>query len=419
MNKSICIMGASTSTNNMGVSALSVSLVNIFNKLAPEYDLFFVIGNKSSNPQVINSKNGDILIPTVFFRLSPKSNFKDHLLVILFVAILQNFIPFLKVRTKLINFFPVLKAIRSSDIIADIHGGDSFSDIYGLLRFIISSFPLIISVLLHKRLIFLPQTYGPFKNRIAQFISNFLLQKAHIVFCRDSNGVKEINKKSGELLYCPDVAFTLEPIKPNHINILPEVKHDVKRIIGLNINGLMYNGGYTRNNMFGLAIDYKQVIEDIVSTLISKDNHIVLVPHTYGGNNNVNSDNLACEEIIKKINDNRLHILKDKYNQSELKYIISNFDLFIGSRMHSCIASISSGVPTIGLAYSKKFKGIFDPFEEICLVIDCRNTNHADIISHTCEYLTQDIYKLKEKIKPIIENTKSDIFSKLNKIFIN
>ena len=35
-------------------------------------------------------------------------------------------------------------------------------------------------------------------------------------------------------------------------------------------------------------------------------------------------------------------------------------DIFIGSRMHATIAAISSGVVTIPIAYSRKFKGLFE-----------------------------------------------------------
>ena len=39
--------------------------------------------------------------------------------------------------------------------------------------------------------------------------------------------------------------------------------------VGLNISGLLMNGGYTGKNMFGLAADYPAVIREIVGWFAS------------------------------------------------------------------------------------------------------------------------------------------------------
>jgi len=417
-NKSICIMGASTSTNNMGVSALAVSVVNIFKNLKPEYELSFIIGNSTSNPQKIRASHGDdILIPTVPFRLSPRSKLSSHILVLLLAGIMQKMIPGKKLRKRFIKLFPVINAIDDSDVVADIHGGDSFSDIYGLHSFIISTIPLFITIFLRKKLVLLPQTYGPFKKRISQWLAGVIIGKAQIVYSRDFEGVNGVKNIKGKLIFCPDVAFTLEPVKPEYIKIYPEITKSEKSLIGLNINGLMYNGGYTRENMFGLIVDYKKLVEELIKTILSGDKRIILVPHTYGEENNVNSDNCACDKIMGKIKSPNLHVLQRKYSQSELKYIISGFDFFIGSRMHSCIAAISTGVPTIGLAYSKKFIGVFQTVGEMCLVKDCRNATINEIKNDVSVYLKGNRENLNNKIVNRVDILKLDIFEKLQLIF--
>jgi polysaccharide pyruvyl transferase WcaK-like protein len=44
---------------------------------------------------------------------------------------------------------------------------------------------------------------------------------------------------------------------------------------------------------------------------------------------------------------------------SEAKSYIAGMDFFMGARMHACIAALSSGVPVVPMAYSRKFKGLF------------------------------------------------------------
>jgi colanic acid/amylovoran biosynthesis protein len=54
----------------------------------------------------------------------------------------------------------------------------------------------------------------------------------------------------------------------------------------------------------------------------------------------------------------RVIVLGDNYNASQTKYVISQCDYFIGARTHSTISSLSSGVPTLSIAYSPKAYGI-------------------------------------------------------------
>jgi polysaccharide pyruvyl transferase WcaK-like protein len=147
-------------------------------------------------------------------------------------------------------------------------------------------------------------------------------------------------------------------------------------LIGLNVNGLMYNGGYTRNNMFGLKCNYKIFVQQLVQKLLAETTaHILLVPHTFTATKDVNSDPDACREIFLSTPEyykTRLHLVTREYNQHEIKGIIGLCDFFIGSRMHACIAALSQGIPTVGIAYSRKFRGIFQSVGAENMVIDAR-----------------------------------------------
>ena len=60
------------------------------------------------------------------------------------------------------------------------------------------------------------------------------------------------------------------------------------------------------------------------------------------------------------------------------KNMISSFDIFLGSRMHATIAAFSSGVYTIPIAYSRKFKGVFDVYRyEYLIDLESMTTDQA------------------------------------------
>lgn len=51
-------------------------------------------------------------------------------------------------------------------------------------------------------------------------------------------------------------------------------------------------------------------------------------------------------------------VLEDEFSASELKWLCGRMDYFVGTRMHSNIFAISTGVPTLAVAYQSKTEGI-------------------------------------------------------------
>src|SRR5690606_11977077 len=97
-----------------------------------------------------------------------------------------------------------------------------------------------------------------------------------------------------------------------------------------------------------------------------------------------------CKQVLASLEPRlipRVHILEGEYDQSELKHIIGNCNFFIGSRMHSCIAALSQGIPAVGVAYSRKFAGVF---ESVCMndwVVDLRTITTEEAVARTIALL--------------------------------
>jgi polysaccharide pyruvyl transferase WcaK-like protein len=421
LRKNISFMGASLSTGNMGVSALCASFVKIMMNVKPDAKIFLFIGNRTSETQHLRLKEKELELNVVNHRFSPKANPKEHLLWIFFLSVIQKLMPIKKITRRIIQSNTFLKEIDQCMFVGNINGGDSFSDIYGVTRFTISSIPSIITIFLGKKLVLLPQTFGPFKSKISKVLAKYILNRAYRIYTRDKNGLSYLkqyltkNSVCKKPIFCADIAFMLDSIMPNKIDLDPGFSFNLsKPLIGININGLMYNGGYTKKNMFGLCIDYKSLIEMLIQILISKtDCCILLIPHTFGQTGNINSDLDASKSIMKKLTDistNRVSMLSRIYDQSELKGIINLCDFFIGSRMHSCIAALSQGIPTIGIAYSKKFKGVFDSIGMEKNVLDARILDEQNIINKILEFY-QKRNESKEEIKRQVDTAQKQILT--------
>lgn len=418
--KKVCFLGVSLATYNMGVSALTASLVKITRYFLPEAEFFLLIGNRSSSAQILTSADDKkTLIQVINYRLSPKAKIKEHLIWIFLMACMHRIIPLKVVRNAIVRKTPFLNTLAQADFVGDIRGGDSFSDIYGLTRLVIGSTPAIIALLMKKKLILLPQTYGPYETMAGRAIGRYIIQRSAHILSRDKEGISVLKKLMDnkplkqDVLFCPDVAFMLDSRRPGKLDIEPRLLSDKSvPLIGLNINGLMYNGGYTRNNMFGLKMDYRDFAAKIALTLLEKTSaHLLFVPHTY--NPAVESDPDACRDIMNSLSGrygDRMHLVVREYDQSEIKGVIDLCDFFIGSRMHACIAAISQEIPTVGIAYSRKFHGVFESVGVGEMIVDGRSMNTDEAVEHVMKcYQNRD--EMKSKLRVTIGNAKQSIMA--------
>lgn len=271
----MCLLGAPLDVGNQGCCALTVSLIKLIIDTKPNARIYLLYGNRTGGTRQLQISGKTIEVSIVNYRLSPKASLKEHLLWIFILACVHRIIPIKFIRDKIVKSNRWLRTLEAADFVGDIRAGDSFSDIYGLRRFLLGIIPCIIAILLRKKLVMLPQTYGPFKSAISKQVAHFVMKHATKLLSRDQDSIELVQKMLGEkrkyktIQLCPDVAFILEPILPNNPDIQPKLNRisDVP-LIGLNISSLLYVGGFTRNNMFGLDFNYKEFVHILLHELL-------------------------------------------------------------------------------------------------------------------------------------------------------
>ena len=416
MVKSIVILGASFNTGNLGVSALAASSIKLIDTRFAECKIS-ILGGQSYNKKrvLINNKYIDINCYPV--RYSPNLFKKNHIFWLFITIYLFKVIPFIKL-SKTNTAYTIL----NSDMICDITGGDSFSDIYGMKRFIMGYLLKSLCQFSGKPFIMLPQTYGPFTSNKAKLMARKILQKSDKIYSRDKEGLEVVENtigKTNNAKLCPDIAFTLSSCKCD-LPIGFPIKAEI--IIGLNVSGLLYNGGYTGKNDFGLKCDYNLIINNIIEYFTAMNNvYVMLVPHVVPENNIIENDLLSCKELLMNLPEkqkSKTFIAESKtntfYDQCEIKYIIGHCNFFLGSRMHSTIAAISQCIPTVGLAYSKKFKGVYDSADIEDCVVDMRELSTNEIL-----VIIKSIFDNRFQIKEKLNHKIPEIVTEINSVFDN
>jgi polysaccharide pyruvyl transferase WcaK-like protein len=247
------------------------------------------------------------------------------------------------------------EALSKADIFLDNAWGDSFSDIYGPARFESVMRQYHYALKRNKPLILLPQTIGPFKADNVRTQAAKVLRSAAAVFARDPISVQCAKELAPEI----DVFETIDVamFMPYQRRQIPDKKG---LVIGVNPSGLLWKGGYTGQNQFGLKADYKILLRTIITRLLAlEDVTVELIGHDIRGPNAGNGaeDYYICKLLQRQFP--RCSVGPFFYSPVEAKSYISGMDMLIGSRMHCCIAAYSSGVPVFPLAYSRKFKGLF------------------------------------------------------------
>lgn len=382
-------MGTPVASGNRGVLALGASIVDLFLGAAPDAEVGFLQVHKPAGDVRIRTRHGIMMVPVTTCRMSLRSALRDHLFWILAMATLYRLVPLAALRGTIRKHTPWIEAVAAADIVGDVRGGDSFSDIYGLKRFVLAFLPVLSVILIKGSIVHLPQTYGPFRSRTAGFLARWLLKRSAVVIARD----RESQRIAGELVgsrleveLSPDVAFALHAEAREVVAMdPPDAGAPTARTVGLNVNGLMFNGGYHGGNMFGLQLDYRAFLPALASALLSDPAvDLLLVPHTFAQAGDPESDNEACAQVRDMLPDElqaRVRIVAGEYDAHQLKGVIRQCDFFIGSRMHSCIAALSQGVPCVGVAYSMKFAGVFESVGMGDWVVDGRTTDAGQAVA--------------------------------------
>jgi polysaccharide pyruvyl transferase WcaK-like protein len=419
-NMRIFIMGTPVASGNRGVMALGASIVDLCLAAAPDADVRYLLVHKPWQDVKVRTQSGVQMVPVTTCRMSHRSALRDHLLWILILSMVYRFVPSRKVRDVIGKQTPWIAAVAAADLVGDVRGGDSFSDIYGLKRFILAFLPVLSVILIKGSIAHLPQTYGPFRTRTARCMARFLLRRSSVVIARDLESQRIAQELVGSRLkvrLSPDVAFALHSEAPEEIATEPQLVGNLSPgTIGLNVNGLMFNGGYHGGNMFGLKLDYRAFLPALINRLLSETEvEILLVPHTLAEPGDPESDNEACRlvrDLLPSGQQERVRIVTGDYDAHQLKGIIRQCDFFIGSRMHSCIAALSQGVPCVGVAYSMKFAGVFESVGMKDWVIDGRVTDCEPTIDTIL-----NLYQKRDAVRVGLGSAAADARRSLREIF--
>lgn len=388
MTYRLALFGAPPDTPNMGVSALFASAIDGLTRELGEVSWIVFDNGLGRRTTAFSMSNGTNISLTLFGARTGRRYYRPENLTTMQLAARMGLAgAWLNEGVRLID---------SCDAVLDVSGGDSFSDIYGLKRFSGVHLPKQIALLRGKPLLLMPQTYGPFRDSHVRSRAKAATQRAAMAWARDSNSFEELKRLVAPLYATEvyregvDMAFSLptrEPmgrLAPALSSWLSESPRTAP-LVGINVSGLIYNDPARAKSNYHFVADYRSVVLRFVTQLLERTTaRVILISHVMDRPGHYESDIEACQCVAESLPvgaADRVMVAPIDLDQSEAKWLISGLDWFCGTRMHSTIAALSSGVPTAAIAYSDKTRGVFATCGVADQVFDPRTIDTDGVIA--------------------------------------
>jgi colanic acid/amylovoran biosynthesis protein len=232
-------------------------------------------------------------------------------------------------------------------------GGDNYSLDYGLPdefmkadRFLFASgVPVVLW----------GASIGPF-DADTKFEKEMLdhLKRMRGIFVRESASARYLESQGfSTVRRVADPAFVMEPAEPSEDKIGMKVSEGAA---GINFSPHMaaYVSGGDLDAWRGMCA------ETVIQVLRQSGRDVLLVPHVFHATP-LNNDHGFLESVsaaVRQKTGRSVPVLGGSLSAREIKWAIGRCAVFAGCRTHSTIAALSSGVPTLSLAYSRKARGL-------------------------------------------------------------
>lgn len=217
-----------------------------------------------------------------------------------------------------------------------------------------------------------------------------------LMFAREKESMTQLcnyTKKSSKIYLSPDFANLMHYPKPSKI----------ENRIGISISHQIIK-------QWESTEPYLNCISNLIKKIRDELNvEIVLIPNETTKNNYYNDIHVA-KDICNKFNDKKnLSILNfDRLTSTELKSFISECNAVIASRYHCCVASLSSGVPTLVIGWHYKYIELLELYGQDKWILSSK-----DCSSDKLSCLFDEFWNSRENIRSELKSRFCDVNAQL------
>lgn len=203
---------------------------------------------------------------------------------------------------------------------------------------------------LGKPVYMMPNSLGPFEGPMVKWIVRKALGKCRLVSARESMSRDMTARELGiEPVLSPDLAFNLKPTQLDRDEVFAAYGIPADRkVVAITVRPYRFPNADDPKAAYE---SFKRGIADFVEWLYGQGYIAVLVNHTLAVNSHEN-DYACITNIVKMLPEGHYRVISNAdYDCQDLKCLYSFCDYIVGTRFHSVIFSLASGVPGLAISY--------------------------------------------------------------------
>lgn len=306
------------------------------------------------------------------------------------------------------NLLQKIQKFRDCDVVfvkggGFLHAHGEFFSPYLIWYFL---FYLRLAKKLGKKVVILPNSFGPFEGITVQEQIKAVLKDCDLIYAREKISAEAISKiVYKEVNVKPDLGFYLKP--SNDIEKVNSIMNkynlsDSDKLVGITVRPWRFPGHKNTEEL------YKRYIESIAkfAAYITKKGYKVVVCNQSIGPNSHEDDRNAIRDLLVISND--ITWINENLHCDVLKALYSRFYCLLGTRFHSVIFSLTSYIPCIAIGYGgNKAQGVMSSFNLNKFVIPIQSVEEDSLI-HLFNEIEENYEEIVSKLLKGVRTIESE-----------
>ncbi len=306
-------------------------------------------------------------------------------------ALVHRLVP--PLRNRIESAVPEVRALAGADVLLD-EGGITFVD--GRGKFLIYNVASVLPALLvGTPVVKVAQALGPFTEPLNRLAARLILPRMAAVVSRGAitlqhlQGLGLTNVHAGA-----DLAFTLvvgeedQKEAASAIDLSFFADNDV---VGFSPSTVLQQQAREGEDYVAEVV---RAIDYLTQELGRK---VFLVAHSARANSEKthNNDLPVCREIYARLaRPQSVLFVDDELSPEVLRIAIGRCDVFVASRFHAMVSSLATGVPTLVIGWSHKYREVLDMFGQAGFAF-----SHAEYSDEAFKSRLEELIARKEDIR--------------------
>ncbi|MEU6403053.1 polysaccharide pyruvyl transferase family protein [Streptomyces sp. NPDC046985] len=260
-------------------------------------------------------------------------------------------------------------AVMRADLVVSMGGGyvlarpglDGYQNVFFVLL------PALLAQKAGVPVVWAPQSFGPFPAALQRRLVGRVMRRSAAVLAREDVSV-------GELLACGVPADRVERAVDAGFAFQPERRTDWRSRLGVGPDERLV--GVTARRWLAPAAQerYERELARTLDAVQATGARVVLIPQV--STDYLGDDDRVCERRIAGYCATRPLMVDEVVDYRDLKGLYDECALLIGTRFHSVIFSLTSGVPCVAIEYEHKTRGIMADLDLGAWVLPIADVTH-------------------------------------------